>query len=141
MTTYLLIVIVGLLLLIAWLCLRVSRLHLKASMLSQTIAEMLDDPPNMLDIAVRNRKALEDAGLWSGPVSRGGPGEGTWRCHVCDDERPDAKISVYSDSRPVAGGRATMTVNVRYCNDRKSCIDGAPGVATKMLNRDEEEQF
>jgi hypothetical protein len=47
----------------------------------------------------------------------------TWRCHVCGDERPDEKISVYKREHhsPVR-----MTENIRYCNDRQPCIDGAP---------------
>jgi hypothetical protein len=51
-----------------------------------------------------------------------GPGE--WTCMVCGDCRPDARISVYSETRAIRGVEAT--VNVRYCNDRPACREGAP---------------
>lgn len=54
----------------------------------------------------------------------------TWTCHVCKAERPDARISVHvTDMSPRFGlppGSAEQ--NVRYCNDRQACIDGAPQV-------------
>jgi hypothetical protein len=53
---------------------------------------------------------------------------GTWTCHVCHDERPDAQISVYTSVIPMFKGRTEIKQNVRYCNDRQSCIDGAPKV-------------
>lgn len=51
----------------------------------------------------------------------------TWRCHICGDERPDACISVNTrdmsaDYNLPAG---TMKQNVRYCNDKKECIEKA----------------
>lgn len=52
----------------------------------------------------------------------------TWTCHVCKEERPDDKISVYSKDIPLFKGRVQARQNVRYCNDRKQCIDGAPKV-------------
>lgn len=56
----------------------------------------------------------------------------TWTCMVCDDERPDAKISVLK----VAGdGPVDITVNVRYCNDRGACHLGAPDVGLAVLSR------
>ena len=51
-----------------------------------------------------------------------------WTCHVCGDLRPDNKISVYSSTKELAPG-IPMTQNVRYCNDRQSCIDGAKDVS------------
>jgi hypothetical protein len=52
-----------------------------------------------------------------------GPGEGTWTCHVCHDERPDDKISVFSSTKVVRG--ISIGQNVRFCNDRPTCIEGA----------------
>jgi len=51
----------------------------------------------------------------------------TWTCHVCHEERPDAAISVLSKPIEVAPG-VVATQNVRYCNDRPSCIAGADGI-------------
>ncbi len=50
----------------------------------------------------------------------------TWKCHVCGEERPDDKISVLSkpliiNGQVVSGGQQ----NIRYCNDRPACIEGA----------------
>ncbi len=50
----------------------------------------------------------------------------TWKCHVCGEERPDDKISVLSkpliiNGQVVLGGEQ----NIRYCNDRPACIEGA----------------
>lgn len=52
----------------------------------------------------------------------------TWKCHICGDERPDEKISVLSkpliiNGQVVLGGQQ----NIRYCNDRPACIEGAKG--------------
>jgi hypothetical protein len=49
----------------------------------------------------------------------------TWACHICGDVRPDDKISVYSKPLMLAGG-VTADENIRYCNDKQSCIDAAP---------------
>lgn len=49
-----------------------------------------------------------------------------WRCHVCQDIRPDALISVLSSSKSIGG--VPVTMNVRYCNDRPACIEGAKNV-------------
>lgn len=54
---------------------------------------------------------------------------GTWTCHVCGSERPDALIEVYSEEHPILRGRTTLKVNVRYCADRPSCRAGAPAIA------------
>lgn len=51
---------------------------------------------------------------------------GTWTCHVCGNERPDDKISVYSTD--VALGPVKARQNVRYCNDRPECVEGAKHV-------------
>lgn len=50
----------------------------------------------------------------------------TWTCHICGDERPDKLISVLS--YPIFEGAKR---NVRYCNDRVACLEGA---ALKALN-------
>ena len=49
-----------------------------------------------------------------------------WICHICGEERPDDKISTLSkpimiDGQVVPGGEQ----NIRYCNDRPACIEGA----------------
>lgn len=52
--------------------------------------------------------------------------EMTWTCMVCGDERPDALISV--EHRPIPGLESMFPgtrANVRYCNDRETCINGA----------------
>lgn len=49
----------------------------------------------------------------------------TWTCHVCGEERPDERISVFSSTQTIPGTDATMTQNVRYCNDRPACVEGA----------------
>lgn len=48
----------------------------------------------------------------------------TWTCHICKDERPDRKISVHKRdiSAQMCLPAGTWTENVRYCNDRESCI-------------------
>jgi hypothetical protein len=51
----------------------------------------------------------------------------TWTCHVCGDERPDEKIHVYVRERVTTLG-VRFRENVRYCADRRECIDGAPTV-------------
>jgi hypothetical protein len=55
----------------------------------------------------------------------------TWTCHVCHDERPDDKISVYQTTHKAAGGYEVVH-NVRYCNDRPACFAGAIDVEAKM---------
>jgi len=50
----------------------------------------------------------------------------TWTCHICGEERPDDKISVLSkhiiiNGQVIPGGHQ----NIRYCNDRPTCIEGA----------------
>lgn len=41
----------------------------------------------------------------------------TWTCHVCGEKRPDGKISVHKIG--------IIGANVRYCNDREACEQGA----------------
>lgn len=55
----------------------------------------------------------------------------TWICHVCFAERPDARVSVYKRdlSAKFSLPAGSVTENIRYCNDRQSCIDGAPLVS------------
>lgn len=50
-----------------------------------------------------------------------------WKCHVCGSTRPDAQISVHKSDIGVEKGLppGVMTQNVRYCNDRPSCQQGA----------------
>jgi len=55
------------------------------------------------------------------------PDKLTWKCHVCGDERPDAKISVLTKPL-VVNGVVFGEQNIRYCNDRLACIEGAPDV-------------
>ena len=52
----------------------------------------------------------------------------TWECHICGETRPDDKISVMSKPL-VSNGKVFPggTENIRYCNDKQSCIDAAPG--------------
>ena len=56
----------------------------------------------------------------------------TWTCHVCHEERPDAQISVLKRRWTRDGGFATGGIegdmNVRYCNDRPACVEGAKQV-------------
>ena len=48
----------------------------------------------------------------------------TWKCHICGEERPDDKISVLSKDL-IIKGEICGQQNIRYCNDRQRCIDGA----------------
>jgi len=48
----------------------------------------------------------------------------TWKCHICGEERPDDKISVLS-KQLVINNRVCGEQNIRYCNDRPACIEGA----------------
>lgn len=48
----------------------------------------------------------------------------TWKCHICGEERPDDKISVLSKPL-VINGEARGQQNIRYCNDRPACVEGA----------------
>lgn len=48
----------------------------------------------------------------------------TWKCHICNEERPDDKISVLSKPLLV-NGLPCGEQNIRYCNDRPACLEGA----------------
>lgn len=48
----------------------------------------------------------------------------TWKCHICKEERPDDKISVLSKPLLV-NGQPCGEQNIRYCNDRPACLEGA----------------
>lgn len=54
------------------------------------------------------------------------PGFDTWKCHICGEERPDDKISVLSKPL-IINGQVVLGAqqNIRYCNDRPACIEGA----------------
>lgn len=49
----------------------------------------------------------------------------TWICHICKEERVDDKISVLK--KPLAIGAIVTQQNIRYCNDRPQCLEGAKG--------------
>ncbi len=50
----------------------------------------------------------------------------TWSCHVCGDIRPDDRISVQSNK--VMIGAVEAQENIRYCNDKPTCIEGSKEV-------------
>tara|TARA_Y100000310_G_C20701093_1_gene829964 strand:+ start:6988 stop:7239 length:252 start_codon:yes stop_codon:yes gene_type:complete len=50
----------------------------------------------------------------------------SWRCQMCNQERPDDKISVHSSDLTKAMGLNDMgddivTLNTKYCNDNEGC--------------------
>ena len=45
-----------------------------------------------------------------------------WTCHICKETRPDNKISV-RERILLMGGVNIGQQNIRYCNDRKDCIE------------------
>ena len=48
----------------------------------------------------------------------------TWTCHICGEKRRDDKISVFT--KPLVIDGITMgKQNIRYCNDRSKCLEGA----------------
>jgi len=47
-----------------------------------------------------------------------------WKCHICGEERPDGKISVVTKPL-IINGQVCGEQNIRYCNDRPTCIEGA----------------
>jgi len=51
----------------------------------------------------------------------------TWICHICGKRRPDRYISVRVSDISEEHGLpiGTMKQNVRYCNDKVSCIQGS----------------
>lgn len=48
----------------------------------------------------------------------------TWTCHICGDERPDAKIKV-AKHRIIYHDGIEVDNNVRHCADRPACISRA----------------
>lgn len=50
----------------------------------------------------------------------------TWRCDVCAAVRPDAKISVHQRQGTLLD--VDVEQNVKYCNDRAPCVEGAKDV-------------
>lgn len=57
-----------------------------------------------------------------------------WRCDVCGRTRPDAKISVHTSDVSANHNlpKGTMQLNVKCCNDRLECIEGAPAKAKEL---------
>ena len=55
----------------------------------------------------------------------------TWKCHVCGDTRADSEIDVHTTdlSKEFNLPDGSFKQNVRYCNDRLLCINGAKTVA------------
>jgi len=51
----------------------------------------------------------------------------SWTCHVCGEERPDRSISVrvHDNSEKLGLPSGTFQENIRYCNDKESCIEGS----------------
>ena len=49
----------------------------------------------------------------------------TWTCHICKEERPDRFISVWAHQRTLGDSDVVITENVRFCNDRPACLEGA----------------
>ncbi len=50
----------------------------------------------------------------------------TWICHICGDIRPNKFISVRIRDLAAKGHErrpGVISMNVRYCNDRKYCIE------------------
>ncbi len=62
---------------------------------------------------------------------------GSWTCHVCGKERPDLLISVHRvDLSGVHGlTEGHVTRNIRYCNDSKTCLDGAKKMGHEEQSR------
>ena len=50
-----------------------------------------------------------------------------WTCHICEEIRPDEKISVAVHDTGIDCGfeAGIMTSNVRYCNDNSDCEEKA----------------
>lgn len=54
----------------------------------------------------------------------------SWVCDVCGELRPDKYISVYTKdiSETFQLPPGTVTRNVKYCNDKLECVEGAKRV-------------
>jgi hypothetical protein len=46
----------------------------------------------------------------------------SWKCHICGENRPDARISVRSTPL-IINDMEVGSQNIRYCNDKQSCIE------------------
>lgn len=62
----------------------------------------------------------------------------TWTCHVCGVERPDAFIGVLTRERMSDLG-VRFRENVRHCNDRRECAEGAKEVFFVMRGSHEDD--
>lgn len=60
----------------------------------------------------------------------------TWTCHICDDERPDERISVHKQPVRTEMGDNMVTRNIRYCNDRPECLHGATNMPVLDLRKE-----
>lgn len=56
----------------------------------------------------------------------------TWRCEVCKSDRIDDDISVVTLKKELDVG-GTMGRNVKYCNDKPECLDGAVEIAKESM--------
>jgi|HubBroStandDraft_2_1064218.scaffolds.fasta_scaffold36907_4 hypothetical protein len=62
----------------------------------------------------------------SGAAAALAPRPLSWKCDICHDERPDEQISVHkADIGPPNFPPGMVTRNVKYCNDRPACKQGA----------------
>lgn len=57
----------------------------------------------------------------------------TWRCEVCKSDRLDDDISVVTLKKYLKIG-GSMGRNVKYCNDKPECLDGAVKIAKEAMN-------
>lgn len=57
----------------------------------------------------------------------------TWKCDVCGQKRPDDKISVNKAdmSERFNLPKGTMQSNVKFCNDKPDCRNGAANIHWK----------
>lgn len=62
----------------------------------------------------------------------------TWTCHVCGERRPDARIGVLTRERTSDLG-VRFRENVRHCNDRRKCAEGAKEVFFVMRGHEEDD--
>ena len=72
---------------------------------------------------IRRRKKKQNEQLFTGFETTKGLLTGlSWTCHICKENRPDARISVLT--KPVEKYKDTemkIVENIRYCNDRPDC--------------------
>ena len=61
----------------------------------------------------------------------------TWACHVCGETRPDSRISVLSKDTSAEYNlpKGSLKENIRYCNDKQACKDGAPDISFAKTSR------